>query len=79
MWKLLNKLFGWDYVLMKEFDHWVVKKIEWIHDEPYIFVEDILRQRIELDTKTWKPLTPKMFQYTTFVKKEETNRYENEV
>lgn len=76
MWKLLYKLFNWDFVLVKDNYKWKIRKVEWIHNEA--FCNPKLGRNIidKSDTMEyfgrikWKPLTPNMFKYKTELKRE---------
>lgn len=68
MWKLFNKLFGWDYILYN-YAGWGVRKVEWFAGEPYCkdlpFIFNCGGSRVELQKRSiiWKPLTYRMQKY----------------
>jgi len=77
MWKLLNKYFGWDYVLVYDDHKWKIRKVEWIYNDA--FCNPFLGRNIIDGSETmeyygrikWKPLTYNMHKYKMLKQKEE--------
>jgi len=67
MWKIFNKLFGWDYVLTKYCHSWRVIKITWFHNDAFCrpcMDREFINNSEKTDYNTiWKPLTYRMFKY----------------
>jgi len=67
MWKLFNRLFGWDYVLIRFCHSWKVKKVTWFHNDAFCtpcMGRDFINNSEHTDGLTaWKPLTYNMFKY----------------
>ncbi len=81
MWKLLNYLFGWDFVLTKFASSWRVKKVTWFHNDAFC-ISCTSREFIHNSTQTdygtiWKPLTTNMFRYKLLLKQKELKRVNN--
>jgi len=67
MWKIFNKLFGWDYVLTKYCQSWKVKRVIWFHNDAFCtpcMDREFINNSEKTDCRTiWKPLTYCMFKY----------------
>ena len=72
MWKLLNYLFGWDFILTNYTGSWAVKKVTWFHSDAFCrpcMSREFINNSEHTDYKTiWKPLTPNMFRYKSLLK-----------
>ncbi len=78
MWKLLNYLFGWDYVLTKFCHSWKVKRVTWFHQNAFCtpcMDREFIYESEYTDGRTmWTPLTHNMFKYKSFLKIKELKK-----
>jgi len=76
MWKLFNKYFGWDYVLLEFGGSWCIRKVQWLAGEPFVNTLPPCGDRTMLlpdgtaDNygRNWKPLTYIMKKYKLQIK-----------
>ncbi len=80
MWKILNSLFGWDFVLTRYGQSWGVRKVTWFYGDafcrPLSFSDRVLiNEAASTEGMTaWKPLTPNMFRYKLELQKEKLQK-----
>lgn len=72
MWRLLNKLFGWDFVIVRFCHSWKVRKVTWFHNDafcrPCMDLVLINTKNHTEENSEWKPLTLRMFKYREHLK-----------
>ena len=78
MWKLLNHLFGWDYVLTNFCHSWKVKRVTWFHKNafcrPCMDTEFISNSEYTDGRTMWTPLTYNMIKYKLELQQKENKK-----
>ena len=80
MWKILYKLFGWDFVLVKFYHNWHVKKVTWFYKDAFCrpCMDRVLINKSDTMTQhgdyRWKPLTPNMFRHRLKLRQKELKK-----